>query len=76
MKGIGKKSSSVGLVWCFEFEGVKNIKIDTDEMLGSWVTEIEVRSGKEVMFSLTNGYISILADKVKLGIPKKKGLKY
>lgn len=64
-----KKSSSEGIVWLFEFTGIKNIRIDTDEMLDSWVSEITVKEGNEVFFSLTNGFISILCEKVKLGIP-------
>lgn len=66
-----KNSSIDGLVWNFEFEEVENFAISMDTMIETWIDEITVEDGPIILFSLTNGYISVSASKVKLGIPSK-----
>lgn len=64
-------SSTDGLVWNFDFEGVKNFSISMDAMIGTWIDEITVEADSKILFSLTNGYIAVSASKLKLGIPSK-----
>ncbi len=62
-------SSTEGLVWDFSFEEIKDFSFSMDSMLESYIYEIIVDKGQEIVFSLTNGYIIVSADKIKLGIP-------
>ena len=64
-------SSKEGLVWDFNFEKVTDFSFSMDVMIGSWVDEITVETDSKIVFALTNGYISVSAEKIKLGIPSK-----
>ena len=66
-----KNSSTDGLVWNFEFEWVENFSISMDTMIETWIDEITVKDGSEILFSFQNGYIAVSASKIKFGIPSK-----
>ena len=65
--------SNEGLIWDFEFMGVRDFKISVDCVLAFCIDEI-VKGDKEqeMVFSLGNGTVSIVADSVRLGIPEKE----
>lgn len=62
-------SSTEGLVWNFSFEEIKTISVSMDVLLGSYIDEITVDNESGIVFSLTNGSISVSTYKIKLGIP-------
>ena len=62
-------SAEEGLIWNFNFEKVTEFSFSIDSMLGSWIDEITVENNSQILFGLTNGYISVSADEIKLGIP-------
>ncbi len=68
-----KPSNSLtdGLVWDFRFEEIKSLSYSVDTMQGNWICEITVENQSEILFALDNGYISVSASKLKLGVPSK-----
>ena len=68
MKSIDNRNA---YLWDFTFRLISDCRIDMDCILKSYITERVIRDRHEVMISLTNGYISIVADDIQLGIPKR-----
>lgn len=68
MKSIDNRNA---YLWDFTFRLISDCRIDMDCILKSYITERVFRDKHEVMISLTNGYISIVADDIQLGIPKR-----
>ncbi len=61
---------STGLVWDFNFECIQDFEISADCVLGFFIDEvIKGDKGNEVFLRLHNGILSIVAEKVSLGIP-------
>ena len=58
------------LVWDFNFEGINDFKINADCVLSFSIDEV-IKGDKEheFYFELNNGTISIVAEKISLGIP-------
>lgn len=68
MKSIDNRND---YIWNFTFRLISDCRIDMDCILTSYITEVVFRDKHEVMINLTNGYISIVADDIQLGIPKR-----
>ncbi len=57
-------------IWDFTFTEYSDFKADVDCIIPSYINEISVEDNY-VMFSLNNGFISLLCKKISLGIPKE-----
>ena len=70
----GKKvKDNDGLVWDFHFEKVNAFFFNVDCAIGFYVQEIEQGDVPgEISFNLVSGTISIIAEKVTLGIPSQE----
>lgn len=58
------------LIWDFIFQEISQLETDLDCVVSPYVTEIDI-TGHDVMISLTNGYILIKSNDIRLGIPKQ-----
>lgn len=67
MKSIDNRNA---YIWNFTFNLISDCRIDMDCILTSYISEVVFRDKHEVMISLTNGYIWIIADDIQLGIPQ------
>ncbi|MGN0695726.1 MAG: hypothetical protein ACI4J5_03050 [Oscillospiraceae bacterium] len=58
------------LIWVFTFQEISEFETDLDCVVTPYVTEIDT-AGHDIMISLTNGYIFIKSNYIRLGIPKQ-----
>ena len=64
-------SESAGSVWDFEIKGIVSFQMDCDCAFTYFLNEVTM-DDDELVFNCTNGYISIKAKEIKLGIPTTK----
>ena len=61
-------SESAGAVWDFTVNDIESFQMDIDSAFACFLNEVTLIDG-ELVFNCTNGYVSIKANVVKLGIP-------
>ena len=65
-----KLQDSTCLIWDFHFEKINKFIFSVDCVSGFWISEIEGSNVLgEVIFNLHSGIISVVAEKIILGIP-------
>lgn len=61
-------SESAGAIWDFTVNDIESFQMDIDSAFACFLNEVTLQDG-ELVFNCTNGYISIQAKVIKLGIP-------
>lgn len=65
-----KIQDDTGLIWDFHFENISKFIFSVDCVIGFWISEVgRGNAPGEVTFNLNNGIISVVAEKITLGIP-------
>ena len=64
-----KIQDDTGLIWDFHFEKISKFIFSVDCVVGFWISEVERGNApREILFNLNNGIISVVAEKITLGI--------
>ena len=64
-------SESVGNIWDFTITGIESYQMNCDCAFTWFLNEITLEDG-ELVFNFTNGYVSIKAKEIRLGIPSQQ----
>ena len=64
-------SESTSSVWDFTITGIESYKMNCDCAFTWFLNEVTLEDD-ELVFNCTNGYVSIKAAEIKLGIPSKR----
>ena len=63
-------SESAGSIWDFTITGIESYQMNCDCAFAWFLNEVTLDDG-EIVFNCTNGYVSIKATGIKLGIPSR-----
>lgn len=63
-------SESAGSIWDFTITGIESYQMNCDCAFTWFLNEVTIEDG-ELVFNCTNGYVSIKAKEIKLGIPSQ-----
>lgn len=61
-------SESAGSIWDFSVKEIESFKMDIDSAFSCFLNEVTLQDG-ELVFNCTNGYVSIKAKEIVLGVP-------
>ena len=67
-------SESAGSIWDFTITGIESYQMNCDCAFTWFLNEVTLEDG-ELVFNCTNGYVSIKAKEIKLGIPTQQAYK-
>ncbi|MBQ2922777.1 MAG: hypothetical protein IJE60_06825 [Tyzzerella sp.] len=68
-------SESAGNIWDFTITGIESYQMNCDCAFTWFLNEITLEDG-ELVFNFTNGYVSIKAKEIRLGIPSQQADKF